>query len=334
MRAKAEGRLLTVKRLRCIDFRSGREVLRRKSWKRIEAAMLVALLLTGSAAGCQPAEKDVAGSLYLETAPSSSQAIIPETPSPAASPVTSGAPPSMSSDTASVRRSFIQALKATNQQTSFKRTVTRVLQVGEVELMRATESLQSAKGQDGIVQLGSLQASYKTETAGSLALEDISTYLENGQLYTRTTLEDSFNAANNRTNALAEPAEKSEAVAAVPAFYLQLTDKMISSVDISQNGSDLLYSFTLDPESCRAQVLELLEGQTDKLDFDQSAFSLDYNICTARSNADGLITELTSSIGGRYVSGGEERSGELSVKYAFSQLGTAKLPERPKWMNE
>lgn len=292
------------------------------------------MLLVGCAASCQPAAKDIAGTLYIEAAPSSSQALIPETPAPAASPTTSEAAPAMSSDTASVRKAFIQSLKSTNELTSFKRTGSRVLRVGEVELMRSTESLQSAESEDGPVQLGALQASYKTETASSMGLEDISTYLEKGLLYTRTTLEDSFNAANNRLNAVTEPVDKAEAVSAIPSFYLQLTDKMISSVDISQNGSDLLYSFTLDPDISRTQVAALLEGQADKIDFDKSAFALDYNICTARSNADGFIIELSSTIAGRYISSDEERSGELSVKYTFSQLGAAQLPDRPKWLDE
>lgn len=306
--------------------------MKRLAGKRIASALLGLLLLTG-AAGCQPADKGTAGTLYVASAPESNQNLIPETPELAVSLVTSAAP-NMSSDAASVRKSFIESLRATNGLPSFKRSVTRVLRVGEVELMRAAESLQSAYQAGSPVQLSVLQASYKTETAGSMGLQDVSTYLESGRLYTMTSLEDSIDAANNRSNAVAAPQEGAEAAQAVPDFYLQLTDKMISSVDVSQNGSDVLYSFTLDPEASRPQILALLEGQTDRLDFDQSAFALDYNICTARSNADGCIVELTSSIGGRYTTAGEDRSGELSVKYVFSQLGTAQPPDPPQWMAE
>ncbi|MCI8361041.1 MAG: hypothetical protein HFE86_06875 [Clostridiales bacterium] len=306
--------------------------MKRLQGKQIFSVLLGLLLLTG-AAGCQPADKDTAGTLYVESGSLSSQNVVPETPELVSSPATSAAP-AMSSDTVSVRKSFMQSLRTTNELPSFKRSVTRVLRVGEVELMRASESLQSADKAGSPVQLSVLQASYKTETAGSMGLQDVSTYLENGRLHTVTTLEDSKDAANNRSNAVAAPREGAEAAPAVPDFYLQLTDKMISSADISQNGSDILYSFTLDPEASRTQILELLEGQTDRLDFDLLAFALDYNICTARSNADGFIVELTSSIGGRYTTEGENRNGELSVKYAFSQLGTAQPPDQPKWLSE
>ena len=303
---------------------------------RMAAAGLFVSLLLVLVSGCNESVKSVSNpaltaqdySLY------SSQSVVPQ-PSystPATSAPTSSANAGLASDIPSVRKMLLQALQSTNAQTNFCRNVTRSLQLGEVELTNISESLQSAKTEAGLVQLGHLEASYKTATAQSRGLEISDTYLENGILYTQSTVEDSADAANNRDQAVTSA--KAENTDAIPAFYLHLTDRMIRSVDISPAGSDMLYSLTLDPESCQEQVVELLQGETYGLNFEQTTFQLDYNVCTARSDASGCVIELSSSIGGRFLTDGVEQAGELNIKYTYSDLSTASVPARPVWIEK
>lgn len=132
---------------------------------RMAAAGLFVSLLLVLVSGCNESVKSVSNpaltaqdySLY------SSQSVVPQ-PSystPATSAPTSSANAGLASDIPSVRKMLLQALQSTNAQTNFCRNVTRSLQLGEVELTNISESLQSAKTEAGLVQLGHLEASYK-----------------------------------------------------------------------------------------------------------------------------------------------------------------------------
>ena len=305
-----------------------------KLFRRIGAVLLCAALAGASIAGCQSAKQTGSGdnAYYSITSSLPSQAEMPEAAAYQTSSAVSVSSSPMSSDVPTVRKTLLQALKATNGQASFTRSVSRKLQVGQVELVQVNEKLQSATVENRPVQAGSMSATYKTETAQSLGLENTDFYFDKGVLHKITNLEDSANTANNLQNAVTVAETGASAEAAVPAFYLNLTDKMISSVDVSQNGSDILYSFTLDPENSRSQVIELLKNQTDRLEFEEKSFILDYNVCTARSDAAGCVTELSSSIGGRYKKNDVEQAGELTVKYTFSNLGTTEPPLPPAWI--
>ncbi len=305
--------------------------MRGKTGKRMAAALLCSLLASLCFAGCNGSGQ-VSGTLYMESLQPASQTASPQPPSQAPAPGAQAYDAAvLPSGVSAVRRSLVQALKATNEQKNFQRTATRSLLVGEVEMVSTHESLQSADGEKTPVQLQTVEAAYRTETASSLGWEDRVTYLENGLLYSQETLEDSLNAANNRTAAVKGPVDSAQPVLPVPDFYVTLTDGMISNVDISQNGADILYSFTLDPEKTRDKVAALLQEAPYRLEIDPSALGVDYNVCTARSNAEGFVTELSSSIGIRYALDGEELAGELNVDYAFDQFGTTPTPEMPDW---
>ena len=301
---------------------------------RMAAVGLSLCVLLGLCSGCSESVKSVSGaSLTAEdyTAYSSKAAPPQGQPYAASADRTVSASSALSplpSDISSVRRMFLQSLKATNKLTDFQRTATRTLKVGQVELVKSAETCQSASDDAGVVQLTQLEASYKTETAQSRGLESRVTYLEDGIIYTLSNVEDSLDASNNQVNTVTSQ-KATEPEDAVPSFYLDLTERMIRSVDVSQSGSDVLYSITLDSDNCREQVINLLQKQPFGLTFDKDSFQLDYNVCSARSNADGLISEITTSISGRYQQDGQEQSSELTIKYVFSQ--PAAPPERPAW---
>lgn len=305
--------------------------MRGKISKGILSALLCGLICGLCLAGCNNGGQ-VSGTLYMDSLLPSSQTASPQAPATTSAPATASADTApLPSGVSSVRRALVQALKATNGQENFQRTVTRSLLVGEVEMVYTYETLQSADGTGDPVQLQTVEAAYRSETASSLGWEDRVTYLEDGVLYSRDTLEDSLDAANNKTEAVEAPVASADPVQPVPDFYVNLTDGMITNVDISQNGADILYSFTLDPEKSQAKVARLLSGEPYRLDVDETYLTLDYDICTARSNADGLVTELSSSIGLRYMLNGQEMSGELNVTYTFDGFGTTPTPEMPDW---
>lgn len=305
--------------------------MRGKTGKRMAAVLLCSLLACLCFAGCNGSGQ-VSGTLYMESLQPSSQTASPQAPGTASAPDTASVDAAaLPSGVSAVRRALVQALKATNEQKNFQRTVTRSLLVGEVELVYTHESLQSADGEKTPVQLQTVEAAYRSETASSLGWEDRVTYLENGLLYSRDSLEDSLDASNNKTAVVEGPVDSAQPVLPVPDFYVTLTDGMISNVDISQNRADILYSFTLDPEKTRDRIAALLHQDPYRLEIDPSALTIDYNVCTARSNAAGLVTELSSSIGIRYTLNGEELTGELNVDYAFGQFGATPAPEMPDW---
>lgn len=307
--------------------------MRGKISKGILSALLCGLICGLCLAGCNNGGQ-VSGTLYMDSLLPSSQTASPQAPATTSAPATASADTApLPSGVSSVRRALVQALKATNGQENFQRTVTRSLLVGEVEMVYTYETLQSADGTSAPVQLQTVEAAYRSETASSLGWEDRVTYLEGGVLYSRDTLEDSLDAANNKSEVVEAPVASADPVQPVPDFYVNLTDGMITNVDISQNGADILYSFTLDPEKSQAKVARLLTGEPYRLAIDGTYLTVDYNICTARSNAQGFVTELSSSIGLRYMSAGQEQevSGELNISYTFDGFGTTPTPEMPAW---